>query len=106
MLHSIDPEAGNEKFAFVPNATLVNGDNVRLAELLSTGYSHQYILDATPVVDDLFMFAKGDSTKSWVTVLVGAFGAGGKGLFALDITDPAITEANANQQSAMGIYQW
>ena len=98
MLHSIDPEAGNEKFAFVPNATLVNGDNVRLAELLSTGYSHQYILDATPVVDDLFMFAKGDSTKSWVTVLVGAFGAGGKGLFALDITDPAITEANANQQ--------
>lgn len=98
MLHSIDPETGDEKFAFVPDATLVNGDNVNIAELLSTGYSHQYILDATPVVDDLFMYAKGDSSKSWVTVLVGAYGAGGKGLFALDVTNPVITEANANQQ--------
>ena len=98
MLHSIDPQTGDETFAFVPNGALVNADNTNIAELLSPAYSHQYILDATPVVDDLFMFAKGDTTKSWVTVLLGAYGAGGKGLFALDISDPDITEANVNEQ--------
>jgi type IV pilus assembly protein PilY1 len=92
MLHSIDPTNGNEVFAFIPNATLVNSANTNISELIEPSYSHQYILDATPVVDDVYMTGK-QSSKGWRTVLLGAFGAGGKGLFALDVTNPAISES-------------
>ena len=95
MLHSIDPDTGDEVFAFIPNATLVNPSNANISELLSPSYSHQYVLDATPVVDDVYVTGK-QASKSWRTVLVGAFGAGGKGMFALDVTDPAISELNTS----------
>ncbi len=107
MLHSIDPDpdpgagGGDEVFAFIPNATLVNDSNVNLSELVSPSYSHQYVLDASPIADDVFVHPRGvsiasdGSAKQWRTMLIGAYGAGGKGLFSLDITDPDITESNA-----------
>ena len=98
MLHSIDPaNDGNEVFAFIPNATLVNSANTNISELIEPSYSHQYVLDATPVVDDIYITGK-QSSKSWRTVLLGAFGAGGKGLFALDVTDPAISESTSSDE--------
>ena len=96
MLHSIDPETGEEVFAYMPDATLTNASNTKATELLSPSYDHQYILDATPVVEDIYGYAKDAAAKSWRTLLIGAFGAGGKGLFALDVTDPNITESNAD----------
>ena len=96
MLHGIDPNNGQEIFAYLPDAALTNPANTSVTELLSPSYDHQYILDATPVVEDIFGYAKDAAAKSWRTVLIGAFGAGGKGLFALDVTNPAITEANAD----------
>ena len=97
MLHSIDPTNGNEIFAFIPNATLVNNANTNISELIEPSYSHQYILDATPVVDDVYITGK-QSSKGWRTVLLGAFGAGGKGLFALDVTNPAISESASSDE--------
>ena len=38
------------------------------------------------------------SSKGWRTVLLGAFGAGGKGLFALDVTNPAISESASSDE--------
>ena len=104
MLHSVDPETGDEVFGFIPNATLVNDSNVNLLELASPSYSHQYVLDASPIADDVFVHPRGvsiasdGSAKQWRTMLIGAYGAGGKGLFSLDITDPDITESNASNK--------
>ena len=42
-------------------------------------------MDGSPFTGDAFI----GSTPAWTTVLVGSLGAGGKGYFVLDVTDPA-----------------
>ncbi|MBI5936491.1 MAG: pilus assembly protein PilY [Betaproteobacteria bacterium] len=84
MLHAFDAATGNEKFAYVPNAMMSN-----LALLKDTGYTHKYFVDGTPFAGDAFLGG------AWKTVLLGATGAGGKAIFALNVTDPnTFTTAN------------
>ncbi len=53
-------------------------------------YGHNFFVDATPGSGDLFIGGK------WYTWLVGGLGAGGAGIFALDITNPTnFSEGNA-----------
>ena len=77
MLHGFSSATGEEKFAFIPTAVFP-----QLHKLTAKNYSHQYYVDGTPVVADIYDGA------NWRTILVGTLRAGGKGLFALDITDP------------------
>lgn len=77
MLHGFDSANGEEKFAFIPTSVFP-----QLHKLTAKNYSHQYYVDGTPVVADVYDGAQ------WRTILVGTLRAGGKGLFALDITDP------------------
>lgn len=77
MLHAFDAETGKEVFAFVPSAVIPN-----LNKLTNPDYKHHFYVDGTPVVRDVYF--DGD----WHTVLVGTLRAGGRSMFALDITDP------------------
>lgn len=80
MLHGFDAATGHESFAFVPTAVFP-----KLHKLTGKSYQgahHQFYVDGSPVVADVFI------GKEWRTVLVGTLRAGGKGLFALDVTDP------------------
>ena len=100
MLHSINPATGQEQFAFIPNGVIQVASNNSILDRLDPAYAHQFILDGAPIVDDVFIHFKGSGggqnlSKSWGTLLLGAFGGGGKGLFALDITDPDISESDA-----------
>jgi type IV pilus assembly protein PilY1 len=52
-------------------------------------YGHQFDVDATPGTGDVFY------NGLWHTVLVGGLGAGGPGIFALDITNPENSSLNA-----------
>ncbi len=74
MLHAIDALDGSERFAYVPALLLP-----RLAALGSQAYAHQYYVDGR--LDVKKFGAK--------TILVGALGAGGKGLYALDVSNAA-----------------
>jgi type IV pilus assembly protein PilY1 len=95
MLHAIDGRAsddaydpgGDELFAYVPNLVFT-----KLNELTGTTYSHEFYVNGAPTaVDVLFQ-----SDNDWHTALVGSLAAGGKGYFALDVTDPSsFDEANA-----------
>ncbi len=90
MLHAIDEATGNEKFAYIPNALFA-----QLNKLTATNYSHRYYVDGGITVVDAF-FSSG-SGSAWHTVLAGALGAGGKAVFALDVTNPAtFDEDNAD----------
>lgn len=87
MLHAFDGstspvDGGRELFAYVPKAVLPN-----LAQLASTTYAHRYFVDGSSIVRDAFFGG------SWKTVLVGATGAGGKSVFALDVTNPDAFDA-------------
>jgi type IV pilus assembly protein PilY1 len=101
---------GDETIAYVPSMVYKN-----LSALTDTiGYrnKHQYYVDASPTVNDAFgtfdtLFAgkdtNCDAAGCWRTVLVSGLAGGGKGIFALDVTDPdgdtipaiRFTEANA-----------
>lgn len=86
MLHGFNAETGEETFAFIPKSVLpgttaLNGGQT-LEDFPNLNYSHQFFVDGELTVAD----AKDGST--WKTVLVGTLGAGGKAVFALDVTDP------------------
>ena len=85
MLHGFSAQDGSEKIAYVPRGVLPH-----LAALTSQGYTdaHRYFVDGSPMTGNVQMAAAG-STPDWRTVLVGTLGAGGKGYFVLDVTDPA-----------------
>lgn len=93
MLHAInagtsivDTEGGKEAWAFIPTMVLPN-----LYKLASENYAteHTYSVDGTPSVGDVY-----DTTStSWRTILVSGLNKGGKGYFALDVTDPATPTA-------------
>ena len=82
MLHGINATigagGGEELFAFVPNAAYDY-----LYELTLPDYSHRFFVDSSPRVADAWFGG------AWHTIVVGATGAGGKSVFALDVTDPA-----------------
>jgi type IV pilus assembly protein PilY1 len=87
MLHGFDAGSGKEVFAYVPR------DVVRqLPALTDPSYSHQFYVDQTPYVGDACV-GTGPTSCTWSTVLVGTLGAGGQGVFALDVTSPASMES-------------
>ncbi|MCG5496887.1 pilus assembly protein [Ectothiorhodospira variabilis] len=78
MLHAFDAQNGQELFAYVPNAVFD-----KLPALTNPDYSHEYFVDGQQTV------AHAQIDGQWRTVLVGTLGAGGRGIYALDVTDPA-----------------
>ncbi len=83
MLHAIDAETGVEKFAYVPGVVFPN-----LSALTSPDYEHRFYIDGSPRASDAYIDIDGNGEKEWRTILVGTLGAGGKGIFAMDVTDP------------------
>ena len=77
MLHAFDASTGVEKFAFIPSIVIP-----KLNKLTGKNYTHEYFVDGTPTVADVYF------DGVWRTILVGTLRAGGKGVFALDITNP------------------
>lgn len=99
---------GNEIFAYVPHTIMQN-----LAAFISPAYTssgqHKYFVDGSPIATDAYFDADGDLDKEWRTVLIESFGAGGKGMFALDVTflDPTDnTYATAETSFAANRVLW
>jgi type IV pilus assembly protein PilY1 len=81
MLHAFDAATGNERFAYIPRGVYANTIN-----LVSPFYNarHQFFVDGSPQVADVQF-----SDSTWHSVLFGNEGAGGKSIFAIDVTDPS-----------------
>ena len=83
------PVAAREAWAFVPTAVMPE-----MPRLASTDYesTHRYFVDGSAVSADIKV------GTTWKTILVGGFNKGGKGYYALDITNPeapvALWESN------------
>ncbi|WP_287983729.1 PilC/PilY family type IV pilus protein [Diaphorobacter sp.] len=99
MLHGFAAANGSEKLAYVPRGVIAN-----LPLLTNPDFNnkHKFFVDGSSMTGDVDV-GTGDPddsayTPNWRTMLVGALGAGGKGYFVLDVTDPAssFTEANAS----------
>jgi type IV pilus assembly protein PilY1 len=106
------PNDGYEVLAYMPGAVFQTIHNTSQAELdySNPQYSHNWYVDATPGTGDLFYQSSNTSSPnstgggSWHTWIVGGLGAGGMGIYALDVTDPSyFTEGNA---STLVVGEW
>lgn len=101
MLHAFNDQ-GVEQWAYVPRAVMPN-----LYKLADANYAanHVWSVDGSPVVADI---ATGNSNNpTWKSILVGGFNAGGRGYYALDITNPVdpkvLWEYTATDDSDLGL---
>jgi len=78
MLHAINAKDGKERFAYVPNLVFEN-----LKELVNFNYEHKFFVDLTPYAKKHVEI----STDQFIKMLVGGLGKGGRGYYALNITD-------------------
>ena len=86
MMHAFSASTGSELFAYVPSTLYRN-----LGKLTSPTYTHNYYVDGNMTAIDSFY------NNNWHTVLTATLAAGGQGVFALDITNPALfSESNAS----------
>lgn len=105
MLHAFDGTtgnppghvSGNELFAYIPNGVFNS-----LIKLVSPFYNqnHAFLVDGSPQEQDV-QFA--DST--WHSILVSGERSGGKSIFALDVTDPALLASEA-AVAASGLWEF
>ncbi|OFZ88434.1 MAG: hypothetical protein A2V78_01850 [Betaproteobacteria bacterium RBG_16_64_18] len=83
MLHAFDAVTGMEGWAWIPSIVLPN-----LYKLADNNWGnldvHQYSVDGTPSVGDAW-----SSGTGWKTILVAGLNGGGKGYYAIDVTDPS-----------------
>lgn len=85
MLHAFNADTGAEAWAYVPSLVLPD-----LYHLADKEYAnrHRFYVNGSPAIGDVK-----DSGGAWRTLLVGGLGAGGRGYYALDVTDPATPRA-------------
>jgi type IV pilus assembly protein PilY1 len=103
MLHAFDgaattaqsPTPGDELFAYIPSfvhSTSGTAPTDGLATLGDPNYLHRYLVNATPKAFDVDFFRTPSPVAvapDWRTVLIGGLGKGGRGYYALDVTDPS-----------------
>ncbi len=79
MLHALNATTGEEAWAYVPHMILPE-----LYRLADNNYpnNHRYYVDGSPESADVYI------NGEWRTILVGGLNKGGRGYYALDITDP------------------
>lgn len=88
MLHAFNAANGEELFAYIPSWLGPKLPALGAATYNTTG--HQSYADGSPVV------AEAQVGSNWKTVLVSGTGAGGQGVFALDVTNPNPSTATGN----------
>jgi type IV pilus assembly protein PilY1 len=91
MLHAFSIVDGVERFAYVPNAvyevprsTPGGLSEQKLRMLADPTYTHRFTVDGPPNVSDAYL------GSTWKTLLVASNGAGARGIFAIDVTNPAV----------------
>lgn len=92
MLHAFDASNGAELWAYIPSFVLP-----QLKNLASKSHVHQFYVDASAVSGDVD-FGADAGASAWRTLLVSGLQAGGKGFFALDVTNPAAIDEHAVAQ--------
>ena len=78
MMHGIDATNGKVLFSYVPKGI----DFAAMASLSATDYEHRYFVDGQIDVTSRALQGNGKN------ILIGALGRGGRGVFALDVTNP------------------
>lgn len=74
-------DALRELFAYIPNMVYDKLPNLSKPDYGTIDNPHQYIVDGSIVVGDAYF------SGAWHSIVVGSLGAGGKGIYVLDVTN-------------------
>lgn len=83
MLHAFEGDitsGGNERWAYVPPMVM---DKMWILADKNYANNHKFLVDGPLAIADI------SDGGSWKTILIGALGKGGRGYYALDITNPS-----------------
>lgn len=87
---------GQENWAYIPNLVLAKLKGSLTTSPANVSYNHNYFVDGSPVIGDVdfsnTVGATPGSNPAWRTILVGGLGKGGRGYYALDVTDPVVSD--------------
>lgn len=94
MLHAFNSDNGNEEWAYVPTMVIPNLYTLADKNYPAPGF-HRFFVDGTPVMGDICTSdcVDPDPSPTWKTILVGGLNNGGRGYYALDISNPAAPKA-------------
>lgn len=84
MLHAFAADTGAELFAYVPGSL-----SAKLGSYTSPDYVHQPYVDGSAAAGEIQL-----ANGGWRTALVSGLGGGSRGVFALDVTNPAAFDAS------------
>ena len=98
--HAFDERTGKEVLAYVPSYLASTQDQRGFHYLTDKRFKHMFYNDLSATVSDVYVNTGAGS--GWRTVLVGGQRAGGRGYFALDVTNPGIFSEN----NAADIVMW
>ena len=82
----MDADGGKERFAYIPSTALGHMGNLLLpndpTNQNAQRFQHRYYVDGPVTISDTY------GSNGWTTSLVGTAGAGGRSVFALNVSDP------------------
>ncbi len=82
----MDADGGKERFAYIPSTALGHMGNLLLpndpTNQNAQRFQHRYYVDGPVTISDTY------GSNGWTTSLVGTAGAGGRSVFALDVSNP------------------
>lgn len=94
MLHAFHGETGVEQFAYVPATARGHMGNLLFPFVVGgvgQVFEHRYYVDGPITVSDTYYGG------AWHSTLVGTSGAGGRSVFAIDVTDPTTFSATSRR---------
>lgn len=103
MLHAFDANTLEERWAYVPTMVIPN-----MWKLADSNYSakHSYYVNGDVIISDICTANCTLSSATWKTILVAGLNGGGRGYYALDITNPTapalLWEFDAKSASTKG----
>lgn len=103
MLHAFNADTGVEMWAFIPTPVIRN-----LPKLADRDYaiSHVNYVNGNPYLADICVSGCDTANAQWRTILIGGLNGGGRGYYALDVTDPTtpvlLWEFTADNDSSLG----
>lgn len=109
MLHGFNasiPGTGAEVFAYIPGLVYSSDAQKGLHYLADQQYAHRFYVDLTPAVSDVYIKTATTGSADWRTVLVGGLQAGGKGLFALDVSKPSLFSNPSNYADDVVLWEF
>lgn len=86
MMHAFNADTGMEQWAYVPSMVIPN-----MWKLADKNYAinHTNYVNGSAITTDVCFSSCGGSGANWRTILVGGLNGGGRGYYALDITEPS-----------------